>query len=114
MLSKEYRLRTMRDFKHLFKKGKSIGNRELAIRVVQTKEKDPARFAFIISTKTEKKAVARNKAKRQLREIIRAELPQLRQGVDIAITIKKSFLPLEFDQKIKSAKDVLKKARLYR
>ncbi len=114
MLSQKHRLRTMRDFKHLYKKGKGLGNRELMIRMVKTGDDKPLRFAFVISVKTEKTAVGRNRAKRQLRAIIRDELPTLTSGYDVAVTIKKNFLPLEFDQKVKSVKDVLKKAKIYK
>ncbi len=114
MLTSKHRLRTMRDFKHLYKKGKSLGNRELMVRAVKTNEGDPLRFAFVISVKTEKTAVGRNRAKRQLRAIVRDELPKLKEGYDIAITAKKSFLPLEFEQKTKSVIDVLKKAKVYK
>lgn len=104
----------MRDFKYLHKKGKSIGNRELMARIVKTGVDTPLRFAFVISVKTEKTAVGRNRAKRQLRAIIKEELPLLKAGYDISLTIKKGFLPLEFEQKEKSVKDVLKKARVYK
>jgi len=114
MLGPKHRLRTMRDFKHLYKKGKSVGNRELMARILKTGEENPLRFAFIISVKTEKTAVGRNRAKRQLRAIIRQELPKLKEGYDIALTIKKNFLPLEIEQKVKSVKDVLKKAGFYK
>ncbi len=112
MLHKTNRLRTMRDFKHIFRKGKSFGNRFLIAKVVKTGEEDPIRFAFVISNKTEKRAVHRNRAKRQLREIVRAELPNLKSGLDIVLTIKASFLPLSFEEKTKAAKDVLKKSKL--
>ena len=104
----------MRDFKHLFRKGKTFGSKYLVAKVVRTKEDAPIRFAFIISTKTEKRAVHRNRAKRQLREVVRAQLPKLKSGIDVALTIKASFLPLTFEAKTKAGVDLLKKAKLFK
>jgi ribonuclease P protein component len=101
----------MRDFKQLFRRGKSFGNRHLILKVAQS-ERDYSRFAFIVSTKTAKKAVDRNRAKRQLREIIKAELPSVKSGYDIALTIKPGFLPLSFEEKTKTAHQLLRKANL--
>ena len=112
MLPKQHRLRSMRDFKHLFKKGRRSGNIYLTVRTVKTKPGDPLRTAFIISNKTEKSAVKRNRAKRQLREIVRALLPQLSIGMDVAITIKIQFLPLSFKEKTEATVDVLKRANV--
>jgi len=104
----------MRDFKHLFRKGKSFGSKYLVAKVVRTKEDAPIRFAFVISTKTEKRAVHRNRAKRQLREVVRAQLPKLKSGFDVALTIKASFLPLSFEEKTRAGVDLLKKARVFK
>lgn len=104
----------MRDFKQIYRKGKSFGNKFLVAKVLKTGEEKPLRFAFVISNKTEKRATHRNRAKRQLREIIRAELPELVTGHDVVFTIKASFLPFSFEEKTKQTKDLLKKAKLFK
>ena len=103
----------MRDFRNLYSKGKSFGNKFLMAKVLPTKGEDPIRFAFIISNKTEKSAVKRNKAKRQAREIIRLQINKLKPGFDVAITIKASFLPLSYQEKEKQVNHLLKQANLY-
>lgn len=102
----------MKDFDKLFKKGKSSGNKFLIVKVVKTKPEDPLRIAFVVSNKTEKSAVKRNRAKRQAREIVHKLLPKLKSELDAAVTIKKAFLPLEFKDKEKAVEDVLAKAGL--
>ena len=112
MLTKKNRLRTMRDFKHLFKKGKTQGSRFLGMRFANKEEQDFTRFAFVISTKTAKLAVDRNRARRQLREIVRSLLPRIKAGYDLSITIKANFIPLSFEQKEEQVLYLLKKAGL--
>lgn len=82
------------------------------LKTLKRDDEDPSRFAFIVSAKTEKSAVKRNKARRQLREIIREQLSCVKPGLDVAITIKKPFLELDFAEKEKEAKNVLKKANV--
>ena len=112
MLTKKNRLRTMRDFKHLFKKGKTQGSLYLGLRFVKKDEQDFTRFAFVISKKSAKLAVDRNRARRQLREVVRSLLPMIKPGFDISITIKSSFIPLTFEQKLDQTKYVLRKGNL--
>jgi len=102
----------MKDFQHLFKKGRSTGSKFLVVKVVRTKEKDPIRIGFVISNKTEKSAVKRNRAKRQLREIVHNVLPKLKGGFDVSINIKKPFLPLDFATKDKETLTLLKRSNL--
>ena len=104
----------MRDFKQIYRKGKSFGNKFLVAKVLKTGEDQPLRFAFVISNKTEKRATQRNRTKRQLREIIRTELPKLVSSHDVVLTMKASFLPLSFEEKTKQTKDLLKRAKLFR
>lgn len=113
MLPKKQRLHTMRDFRHLHKRGRAVSNKFLILKSVKTKPEDPLRLAFVISNKTEKTAVKRNRAKRQLREIVRHLLPELKEGFDVAITIKKPFVELKTGQQKEAARDILKKARLF-
>lgn len=57
------------------------------IRVSNNKEKE-TRFGIVVSKKTSKKAVLRNKTKRIIREIIRLRLENMSKGKDIIIISK--------------------------
>jgi ribonuclease P protein component len=102
----------MRDFKHLFQKGSTQGSRYLGMRFVKKEKQDFTRFAFVVSTKTAKLAVDRNRAKRQLREAVRELLPKIKPHFDVSLTIKASFLPLSYEQKQEQVLYLLKKAGL--
>ncbi len=112
MLPPQNRLRAMKDFDRVYKKGKSSGNRYLSLKSVKTSASDPIRIAFIISNKTEKLAVKRNQAKRQVREAVHLLLPKLKPSFDVALTIKARLLPLSFKEKQEQVVDVLRRAGL--
>ena len=99
MLSKENRLRRRRDFDTLFKTGKSVGAHELVLKYSKSAKDQPTRLAFIISAKTEKLAVKRNRAKRQMREVARPYLKLLKPGYDAAFIVRKAFIEKSFDEK---------------
>ena len=82
MLAKQNRLNKEKDFKRLLQKGKS---HFAGIFILKFRENNLAesRFGFIISNKVSKKATMRNLAKRRFREILRQELPMIRNGFDI-------------------------------
>jgi len=84
MLKKENRLTKRKEIDEAFKKGKSSFDKVLGVKVSKTENKIN-RFAIIISAKVSKKAVIRNRKKRQLREIIRHHLPELKPGFDFFI-----------------------------
>ena len=66
MLLKENRLKKRKDFEILYKKGKSSGSKFLVFKYLKTQPEDPIRIAFVISNKTEKSAIKRNRIKRQI------------------------------------------------
>lgn len=71
------------------KKSSSFISSELFnIRVSENREKE-SRFGIVVSKKTSKKAVLRNKTKRIIRDIITKNLEQIVKGKDIIIVSKK-------------------------
>ena len=112
MLTRTNRLAKRKDFDTLFKRGKIVYGRHLQLRLLKTEANAPLRLAIVISAKTEKSAVRRNRAKRQTREIVRLSMPKLRPGFDGAITIKGSFLPLSHAEKREQTLQLLQKAGL--
>lgn len=112
MLSSVHRLTKRKDFDTVFKRGRAATDRALFLKFAKTTPDQPLRAAFVISTKTAKSAVKRNRARRQAREAFRALLPRLAPGFDLVITIKASFLPLSFAEKSAALEKLLKKARL--
>ena len=80
MLPKEYRLKQMKDFEILFKEGRFVAGRIVNAKIWKIEpEKYPKRgyqdtdlkVGFVASVEHEKRAVARNRVKRQMRESVR-------------------------------------------
>ena len=73
MLSKINRIRKKKDFELIFKNSKSFKNNIFILRIAKN-SLGLFRFGFVVSQKVSKKAVIRNKVKRRLSDIIKAEL----------------------------------------
>jgi len=71
-----------------------------------------SRFAIIIPIKVDKRAVKRNKLKRQIREIIKLNIANLKPGSDVIIMAKKTILGKEFNELRKDLEGLLKKTKL--
>ena len=71
-----------------------------------------SRFAFVVSTKVSKKAVVRNKLKRQMREIVHEAVKDMKQGIDVVVMARKESVDMEFGVMKESLRKALKKAGL--
>ena len=112
MLYAQNRLAKRKDIERVHKKGRSFFVHDLGLRIVKN-DLEKSRFAVVASVKLSKKAVDRNKLKRQLREIIRKEiLPKVKPGYDGIISTRTGLLDLSFDELRAKAEQVFKKARL--
>lgn len=112
MLSRKLRLRKRQDFDSVYKKGKSYSCKYLKVYVLNT-DLPQQRCGFSISKKVSKKAVERNKLKRQLSFVLREELKSLKNGMDIVFVVRGVILELSFDDIKYNVKELLKKANLY-
>ena len=84
MFKKENRLRKKNDFDRVFKEGKSSYDKILGIKVLFN-EQEENRYGVIVSTKISKKAVKRNRIKRQIREAVKALAPDLKKSLDLVV-----------------------------
>lgn len=84
MLKKKFRVRKQKEFELIFNQGRKIKSESFLIIYLSNNLK-LSRFAFIVSAKIDKKAVARNKIKRRLREIVRKNLSRIRKGYDFIV-----------------------------
>jgi ribonuclease P protein component len=99
VLAKKYRLKKRKDFARVYKFGKGIKGNFLFIKKAEN-NLNVSRFGIVVSKNLAKKATLRNKIKRRIREIIRANLPQLKEGFDVVIIAlsgieKRSFLEIK-------------------
>ena len=88
MLPVPNRLRRREDFTLVYAKGDRHYGKYLKLRVYNTKNLEASvQVGIVVSKKYSKKAVVRNRIRRQLRAIFRTFLPQLKQGFQIVITV---------------------------
>ncbi|MEF8846972.1 MAG: ribonuclease P protein component [Candidatus Paceibacterota bacterium] len=112
MLPKDNRLKKEKDFERVFKKGKSYNQTFLFLKVLKRDNNQESRFGFVVSTKVSKKAVVRNKLKRQLREIIREKLPEIKSDYDAVTVVQPGIETQSFHQLKQNLLQLLKEANL--
>ena len=111
MLPRDNKLKKKKDFENVFKRGKGFKEDFLYLKIVKNKLKT-SRFAVVVGKNFSKKAVERNKIKRQIREIIQANLPEIKPAIDGVIVV----LPktkTNFPELKKTIDKLFKKAKLF-
>lgn len=88
MLPYKNRLIFKGDFEKVYRFGSFFSFGSIFLKINKN-EVDRPRIGFSIGIKFSKKAVERNRAKRQLRAIIFKNLKNIKKGVDIVVMIKK-------------------------
>lgn len=101
MFKKVNRIRKDKEFDRAFKAGQSFYGKNFGLKAVKNGQPEN-RFSVLISTKVSKKAVVRNRLKRQIREISKQELPKMKAGYDIVFVVFNQILDKNF-QEIKKA-----------
>jgi ribonuclease P protein component len=111
MLFQENRLKKNADFQNVFKKGRSASARIVFIKFAPNNKKI-IRIGFSVGLNFSKKAVARNRIKRQMREILRKKEAEIQKGWDLVFMVKP--LKEEIDGKIlkNDIENALKKGKL--
>jgi ribonuclease P protein component len=111
MLNKKHRLRLEKDIKTLFAKGKGVFGICIGIKYRKNNLED-SRFTVVVGTKVSKKAVERNRLKRQIRAVIRKNIDSFVPGYDFVFFGKKESLNKDTKEIEKQILSVLKKTIL--
>ncbi|MBI4592205.1 ribonuclease P protein component [Candidatus Uhrbacteria bacterium] len=111
MLPQAHRLRLEKDIKTLFARGKSVFGSLVGMKF-RANALPMSRFAVVAGVKVSKKAVVRNRLKRQVRAIVHEALPQLKQGYDVLLFLKPQAVGKPFEQLQQEVLSGLKKVRL--
>ncbi len=123
MLTEQYRLKKMKDFEILFKEGRFVLGNIVGAKIWKI---DPTKYpkrgyvetdlkiGFVASVKHEKKAVGRNRVKRQMREVVRLLLKdnRIKEGYFIAFLSTPKLFSAEYADIAQDIESILKKARL--
>ncbi len=107
MLPKSRRLTKKRDYTKLAVQGRSVFGPYMTLRVNARKE--ATRIGFITSTKVMKKAVDRNRAKRRMREAIRALLPEIPPSFSLLFILKPETKDVPFETLLVEVRRLLSK-----
>lgn len=108
MLAIKYRLTKKKDFQEVFKGGRKCSGCFFGVRYQKNNLKN-SRFAVVASTKVSKKAVVRNRLKRQVREIIKKNMTKDLTGFDVIVNILSKSIDQEFQELEKDLVGILKK-----
>jgi len=118
-LPKANRLRHRNEFQAVYQKGGRCSGKYLVLRFLQEilpsegdKTLPPAKIGISISQKVSKKAVVRNRIKRQIRAIIRSLLPQLPPGWKIVVIVKSHAQGCSYEDFLRELKQLLIKSEV--
>ena len=111
MLKKQHRLNKNKDFESVFKNRGSAYAPSLGLRLAANGLEN-SRFAVLVSKKVSKKAVVRNKIKRQIRNILREDYLQIIKGYDVVIVCLPTIATKTFAEIQAELKFVFHKSRL--
>lgn len=81
---------------------------------MQNKSLPRSRFGITVSQKVSKKAVARNRIKRQIRSIILSQLPSLDSGFDVIIVVLPSALVCKYEHFLRELEQLFNQAGIIR
>jgi ribonuclease P protein component len=110
MLSKERRISKGRDYNNIFKNGKKIPGRYIIV-FITGNNLGRNRFGIVTSKKVGN-AVVRNRAKRQLRAIVKNGWEKVKDGYDIVIVARKNIDGVVYDLLVRDFYIVMRKADL--
>jgi ribonuclease P protein component len=105
MISKKYRFHGHGSLKYLFQNGEGTRTKLLGVKYVENRHRSRPRIAVIVSKKTAKSAVKRNRMRRRVYEVLREHF-NFEKPYDLAVTIfSEEVLTASYDE----LKDQLKK-----
>jgi ribonuclease P protein component len=114
MLPIRNRLRHRRDFSVVYQCGIRRNAAALGLRAYLRHQDTaiPSRIGFSISLKVSKRAVVRNRIKRQLRAAFRYLLPRLKDGWDLIIVVRSEALQCDYPKFLQQLEQLLAQAEL--
>ncbi|MBS2971106.1 ribonuclease P protein component [Metabacillus sp. KIGAM252] len=110
-MKKKNRIKKNEDFQQVFRKGKSIANRQFVIYTLHREEEKEFRLGLSVSKKIGN-AVTRNRVKRLVKQIFLEEKDFLSTGKDYIVIARKPAAELNYEEVRNSLFHLFKKARL--
>ena len=110
MLKKDYKISTSKEYSFIYKTGKKVPGKYIIL-ILRHNNADFNRFGIVASKKVGN-AVKRNRAKRQIREIIKNNNDSWKKGYDIVLIARTSINETSFAMLEKDLIYLVKRARL--
>ncbi len=87
MIGNSYRFHGHGSLRYVYRNGRNVRSRWVAARFIDNPRRSKPRFAVVISKKVFKSAVKRNRIRRRVYEIVRANITENSPNIDIVLTI---------------------------
>ena len=117
-LPKAHRLRDRQDYRTVYVQGTRRYSPHLTLVILKEKNKlsavstPPTMFGISISKKVSKKAVVRNRIKRQLKGVIRNNLKEIAPGWKVIIVVKPQAIECKYEHFLRELEKLLKKTKI--
>ncbi|KAA9014602.1 ribonuclease P protein component [Niallia endozanthoxylica] len=112
-MRKEYRVKKNEDFQEVFKKGKSVANRQFVVYTLKKPEQGHFRIGLSVSKKIGN-AVTRNQIKRYVRQVFHEFDGCIHNDLDYIIIARKPTADMDYFEVQKSLTHVLKLAKVFK
>jgi ribonuclease P protein component len=112
MLPHLNRLTGKKNFEKVADEGEIFQSENFGVAYVKRQDKNPSRYAFVVSTKISKEATERNRVKRIMREAVRQSLFEVKPCFDVAFLAKQSIMRTPTSVIAKEVRKALKDAGL--
>lgn len=100
-----------KDFERVAKSGRPFFARELGFKIIKN-NLDKNRYGIVVNLKVDKRAVVRNKIRRQIKEIIRLNNENIKQGFDIMVLTRENIKDLKYKEIEEKLLNLFKKSKL--
>ncbi len=115
MLTQANRFHGHGSLRFLYKNGTAVRSSLITIKYIDNPRRKQGRFTVVISKKVIKSAVRRNRVRRRIYEIIRLELPTLKDHRDVAVMVfSADVYSLDHPSLVKLIKQLFSQAELYK
>lgn len=111
MLAKKYRVRKNSEFKRIYQDSRSFAAKNMILFVLQREDRE-LKVGFSVSKKIGK-AHTRNRAKRQMREVVRTNFAHLKEGHEVIFLARKPISLASYKEIKQDMVNLLKKSGIW-
>lgn len=111
-LPKNIRLKHWKDFQTVYQRGRRYRGVHLILRVLEDQTLAHSRFGIAVSQKVSKKAVVRNRLKRQIRSAILSLLPRLQPGWNVIVVVLPQAVTCKYEHFLGELEQLFNQARI--